>query len=154
MTRQRPVTYTLFFTVASILFLLFLFILDPIRALGWVLIPVHQHHAERYMTSLQQNDFTSTAASTNRGKADQTEWIDWMETLQEQDFSVVQYSNLKVPYDRERMDGMADVTFHTNGNQETYRIRMNFALNGVKQACIVPEETEFARRWNAVQCRL
>lgn len=154
MTRQRPITYTQFFTIAILSLLLLLFVLDPIRVLGWVLIPIHKYHAEQYTTSLLKNDFIKTAASMDRSEPEKTKWIEGMETFNEQDISVLHINNLKVPYDRERMDGSAEVTFAVNGKEETHRVIMNLSWTGIRQACIFPAESEFSKKWNAIQCQL
>lgn len=152
MNRNRFVRYGVAISIAILSFIVFIFLLNPLGVTGWVVIPVTKHYANQYITSLGNNDFAKSASSLDRSEADKAEWVQRMGELSRKELVVVRYDNLKIPYDREHMDAAADVTFKVDGKEETHFVRMNASFQGITQACIQPENTDFAKWWNAVQC--
>lgn len=128
------------------------FMVEPSRVIGWGVNPVNKHTTIRYLTALSSNDLQAASTELGREPDRQKEWARQMEGLKAQGFYVTGYDQLKVPFDREHMDGRVNLTFSVNGKEETYYTILTYALNGINQACIFSPDTEFTQAWNRLNC--
>jgi hypothetical protein len=131
-------------------FLLLIFLLDPIRVIGWVANPIHKRYAQQYMNALARQDYGQAAAALDKRLHNENEWT---ERMNRSGITLIRYEGLRVPFDRERMDGRAWVTLLTEGQEATHTLILNLSLRGVVQACIPPtEDSPVAKSWNAIHC--
>ncbi|MFC0212672.1 hypothetical protein ACFFK0_09370 [Paenibacillus chartarius] len=133
-------------------FILLLLVLDPLRVIGWGLIPLHNMHAEQFLQAVVRHDFKQASASLAWQESKKSDWIGSMEELREQGFYPVRVERLVVPYDREHMDGRANITFRVNDKEETYNTILTLSAGGVNQACIFSPDTGFTKAWNRINC--
>lgn len=133
-------------------FIALLFLVDPIRVIGWGRNPLNRMYAEQFLSAVVRSDYTQASASLGRREAMRSEWVGQMEKLKERGFYPVRFEKLKVPHDRKHMDGRAVVTFHVDGKEETYDALITFSPGGVGQTCIFNPGTEYTKAWNRINC--
>ncbi|KPV58711.1 hypothetical protein QJ48_15175 [Paenibacillus sp. A3] len=133
---------------------------DPIAPMRWYLSPQYKKEANAFLSAVSGGDYEKASNSWSRMRRQDTEtnaqaktqWSSEMQKLKEQGFYPVEYGNLKVPYDREHIDGRAHITFMEDGKRQSYDVTLNFDVNGVNQACIFPSQTKHTEAWNKINC--
>lgn len=136
-----------------------IFFTDPFAPLRWYLGPQYKNDAKAFLSAVSDGDYEKASKSLSRnpradetGDAVKTQWISAMHELKAQGFYPIEYGNLKVPHDREHMDGRADITFMEDGKRQSYYTILTFDLGGVHQACIFSPKTKHTEAWNKINC--
>ncbi|WP_281887725.1 hypothetical protein [Paenibacillus sp. YYML68] len=143
----KATAFALLLTVGSIALL---FALDPTRVLGWAVNPANRSDAERFLSQLAQGKLEGAATALSRDDAGRQKWLEGMQQLRDRKLYLTGYERLTVPFDRDHMDGRAQLTFIANGQQVNYEALLTFA-GGVNQVCIIGD-TELVKEWNKVNC--
>ncbi|WP_159880980.1 hypothetical protein [Paenibacillus puerhi] len=139
--------------IVVVLYVGFIFMLDPLRVTGWLVIPLNNHYGKQFLSNMIEGHFQAASSALSRDDADKGKWTREIEGFKERGFYAVSYTGLKIPHDRERMDGHAAVTFMVNGQQETYPTVLTFSLDGMNQACIQSSsDSTFVKEWNRINC--
>ncbi|MEC0210016.1 hypothetical protein ABEX47_12120 [Paenibacillus ehimensis] len=144
-----------FFAIVGVLILF----TDPFAPLRWFLGPQYKSDAKAFLNAVSGGDYEKASKSLSRNGRDaetsdaiKSQWISAMHELKKQGFYPVEYNNLKVPHDREHMDGRADITFMEDGKRQSYYTILTFDPGGVHQACILSPETKHTEAWNKINC--
>ncbi len=108
-----------FFAVVGVL----IFFTDPFAPMRWFLGPQYKKEAIAFLGAVSGGDYEKASKSLIRnardaetGDAVKSQWISAMHELKEQGFYPVEYSNLKVPHDREHMDGQPTLRLWRTGS--------------------------------------
>ncbi|MFH5185056.1 hypothetical protein ACHHV8_21785 [Paenibacillus sp. TAB 01] len=133
-------------------FVMVLFMVEPVRVIGWVLNPVNKQTAVRYLDALTENDLQAASAELARNPERQKEWVRQMEELRAQGLYAVRYNSLVVPHDREHMDGRTRLVFAIQGVERYQEMILTFAPSGINQACIMSPASEAEQAWNRLNC--